>query len=546
VNWNTAGFAKGLYELRVETRAIGTHPGVDTAEQLDYGVGDFCTAATLQALTATPQAIGDVAHYHATATCPNGTTPEFQYLIRHPGQSAYSVEQDWSTNSDLAWDTAGETAGVYRVQVRVRAVGNASPYEVKRAADRELVSCSNGTCTTPVADGCQLGTPDICDNGLDDNCNGEVDEGCFCDPGAVQACFTGPPGRHGVGGCVDGTQTCIDAGGYGTWGACTGGIAPSAEACDSVDNDCNGCVDELPECCTVALSCPSSMPDGKPFHDYVINGAAFYSGVVSSWQWTVTGGPCDQLFQATAVPVSYTLAGENTSTLTLRPLLSGDYTVHVIITLGDGTIYQCTFIVHVRGPGLRVELCSDRALATDIDLHLHRPNSTIGWFTASDTCYYSNCKAASLNKPPWGYVASPLDECVGGPDGQIWQNLGSCWNPRLEFDGVSDGRPENINVDVPQNNAAYRVMVNYYAGTGAVHPLVNVYCGGQLRASYGIPGAQVSGFDVSGGDNSGDMWRVVDVSPQVAAGVTTGCILSALHPPGLTTGYWVGPSPRTF
>lgn len=540
VNWNTAAFATGLYELRVETRADSTSPGVENAAQLDYGVGPFCTDATLQALTATPQPIGDIANYHATATCPASTTPEFQYLVRRPGESAYTVEQNWSSNADFAWDTTGEPAGVHRVQVRVRAVGNASLYEVKRASDRELVSCS-GTCPTPVSDDCQVGTPDVCGNGLDDNCNGEVDEGCSCQPGAVQACFAGPPGRHNIGGCVDGAQTCIDNGGFGQWGPCAGGLGPSAEACDSVDNDCNGCVDDQAGCCTVALSCPSSVPDGKPFHDYVIDGTTFYSGAVSSWQWTVTGGPCDQLHQATGSPVTYTLTGENTSTLTMRPTLSGDYTVHLVITAQDSTVYDCTFIVHVRGQGLRVELCSDRALSTDIDLHLHRPNTTTGWFSAGggDTCYWSNCKAGSAMPPLWGYANSPLSEC--GPD---W-SLTGCRNPRLEVDSVLDGKPENINVDNPNDGESFRVMVNYYAGTGAVHPLVNVYCGGSLRASYGLATA-VTGFDTSGGDLSGDMWRVVDVAPQVTAGVTTGCVLAPLHPPGTTTGYWVATAPRTY
>jgi hypothetical protein len=57
--------------------------------------------------------------------------------------------------------------------------------------------------------------------------------------------------------------------------------------------------------------------------------------------------------------------------LTLRPTLSGDYTVRVAHDLADGTSHECTFIVHIAGPGLRVEMCSDRTATTDIDLHLH-------------------------------------------------------------------------------------------------------------------------------------------------------------------------------
>lgn len=411
-------------------------------------------------------------------------------------------------------------------------------------------ACNDWMCTNPLPDGCMVGTSDVCNDGLDNNCNGQVDEGCTCTAGAVQSCFVGPPGHRGRGACVDGQQTCQEQGEFDTWGPCVGGIRPGAEACDSVDNDCNGCADDDPACCTVELACPSSMPDGDPFTPYVINGAMFYSGAVTSWSWTVTGGPCDRLL---APNVSYTLAGANTSTLTFTPTLSGDYTITVTITAADGTVYTCTFIVHIRGPGLRVEMCSDVTGTTDIDLHLHRPDTAAsGWFSFSspDTCFYGNCKAGSTGtgEANWGYANSPLTECQGGPEGAQWVTRGSCRNPRLDIDSIRDlGVPENINVDVPQTGKTYRVMVNYYGGgTTVAHPMINIYCGGTLRATYGQAPDVVTGFDLSGGNSTGDMWRVVDVTPTVVGGVTTDCSLTPLHPPGMASGYWVGTTPRTY
>jgi hypothetical protein len=36
------------------------------------------------------------------------------------------------------------------------------------------------------------------------------------------------------------------------------------------------------------------------------------------------------------------------------------------------------------------------------------------------------------------------------------------------------------------------------------------------------------------------MWRVADVTATVdAAGVTTGCVVNAIHPPGASTGYYI-------
>jgi len=413
-------------------------------------------------------------------------------------------------------------------------------------------ACTDWMCATPIPDGCMVGTSDVCNDGLDNNCNGQVDEGCNCSAGAVQQCFLGPPGHRGRGACVDGMQTCQEGGEFDSWGPCNGGIRPTNEACDSVDNDCNGCADDNPACCVVELSCPSSMPDGDPFTPYVINGTMFYSGAVTSWQWTVTGGPCDQLLAQTAGAPTFTLAGQTTSTLTFTPKLSGDYTVTVRITAADGTVYMCTFIIHIRGPGLRIEQCSNRTGDTDIDLHLHRPDTAAsGWYyTANaDTCFYGNCKAGASGTglANWGYANSPLAECNRGPEGAAWTLLGYCRNPRLDIDSIrANGVPENINVDTPQNGKTYRVMVNYFSGTGAAQPLVNIYCGGYLKATYGQAPDTVPGFDVSGANSTGDMWRVVDVTPVVVGGVTTDCTLTPLHAPGMTSGYWVDTTPRTY
>ncbi len=426
-------------------------------------------------------------------------------------------------------------------------------------------ACDTWQCANPNPNGCMPGTDDICGNGADDNCDTNVDEGCGCTPGAVQACFRGPPGKRNVGSCVDGQQTCFGSGEFTSWGPCTGGISPQAEACDGQDNDCNGCDDDNPECCVVELACPGpdDMPDGAPFENYVIDGTAFFAGATTSWSWTVTGGPCDELFLTTTNPVrqTYTVTGASTPTMTLRPTLSGDYTVRVVIVAADGTVYECTFIVHIGGPGLRIETCSDVTATTDLDLHVHRPGTTTPWFTTStnlnnttvnpDDCYYMDCAATTYGAVAnWGYASSPIGECNGGPEGADWANNNPavCRNPRLDIDSINDnGVPENINIDNPVNGASYRVMVHYYAGTAVAHPIVNVYCGGYLLGSYGRTPDVVTGFQTSGGFGRGQMWRVVDAVTAVDGnGVTTGCTLNALHPPGTTSGYYITNNNRAF
>ena len=98
-------------------------------------------------------------------------------------------------------------------------------------------SCSGGSwgaCSgdvLPAAEQC---------NGQDDDCDGDVDEGCACNDGATQACYTGPMGTAGIGECVSGTQTCSG----GAWGPCGGSVAPVAELCNGLDDDCDGTADQ--------------------------------------------------------------------------------------------------------------------------------------------------------------------------------------------------------------------------------------------------------------------------------------------------------------
>ncbi len=396
-------------------------------------------------------------------------------------------------------------------------------------------------------------------NQLDDDCDGVVDEFCDCTPGAVQPCFRGPPGRRGEGACADGMQQCNSAGEFGgVWGECLGGIAPGLEVCNSLDDDCNGCVDEVTDC-VPAVTCPGPddprVADGAPFVEYVLRGADFFGGTARSWNWRVTGGPCDEILPRP----SFTVTGTDTATPRFTPTLSGDYTVTMTVVSTDGETLTCTWIVHVAGPGLRVEMCYPESETQDLDLFLSGPGFAGDWFRniydlrhpAAGVCGWHNCEATIRGttiagtpyaRASWGYTTSPLAQCQGGPQGPQWTTLGSCANPRLDIDnnlreGV--GVAENINVDNPADGHRFRIMVENFTGTRAT-PVVNVYCGGRRTATYGVAPDPVPGFEfptIPMERSVGAMWRVADVTTRIDASGATSCDVTALHPPGRTRGY---------
>src|SRR6185295_18181653 len=100
-------------------------------------------------------------------------------------------------------------------------------------------------------------TAEVC-NGLDDNCDGTVDNL----PGGTVGASCCPSGKCGVGICLPGSLKCSSNGTL----TCDGATNPTAEVCNSKDDDCNGKVDDVPgaggACCPAGLPCGTGICKG--------------------------------------------------------------------------------------------------------------------------------------------------------------------------------------------------------------------------------------------------------------------------------------------
>ncbi len=140
-----------------------------------------------------------------------------------------------------------------------------------------IVACVNGVCQNQ---GCEPGYYDLdgngsCEyactfvsaqeacNGVDDDCDGQIDEGVVT-PLPTQVCGVSPsavssecqPGAGGVQvACMNGAWVCTFPA-----GVCPGGCSASDEICDTLDNDCDGILNE--NVGNFGLACASD--DGLP------------------------------------------------------------------------------------------------------------------------------------------------------------------------------------------------------------------------------------------------------------------------------------------
>ncbi len=143
---------------------------------------------------------------------------------------------------------------------------------------------------------CAVSCPSCTDNDQDGFGVGAGCAGPDCDDmnpaigsSGARACYDGKGGTMGVGACHAGTQICSG----GVWATCAGEVVPSGEACNGVDDDCDGKTDNglgtitcgLGVCAQTIAACtngvlgvchtgaPAGLTDGCDGKDNNCNGA---------------------------------------------------------------------------------------------------------------------------------------------------------------------------------------------------------------------------------------------------------------------------------
>jgi hypothetical protein len=429
-------------ERNTRTRKLCSNDGECAAAERCAVHAGFCVARTAKACGAgtgcTPTASSDESCNGVDDDCSGSVDEDFASEPTDCGEGSCQATGETSCVDGAVVDScsAGTPGGS-------DVLCNGLDDDCNGAIDEDFVSvptmCGAGSCqatgTTAcmngtVVDSCMAGTPgsadDDCDD-VDDDCDGDTDEGYVTTP---TTCGAGACSATGTLSCVDGVEVNSCAAGTG---------ATSDTSCNSVDDDCDGSLDE--DYAPVTTSCGSG-PCARTGETSCVDGIVVDSceaglpSADSDSSCDNVDDDCDGTADDDYVPIATTCGYGDCETAGTTACEGGEVTNDCVITCeghcadgteddGDGLV-DCADPDCQNLPGVWPQ-CAQGAIGSSC--------------TGSGDC---NAGLTCETNFPGGYcyqACGPMEAC---PNGSFcWAGV-ACVQPCVGADNDACPRPEHV------------------------------------------------------------------------------------------------------
>ncbi|MHB8773463.1 MAG: phage tail protein [Syntrophales bacterium] len=143
--WNTTGLATGVYTVQVWARNVGSTASVEAYKSLSYTLTTGpVSSVTLTPNPVSPRPVGTSIIFTAAAS---GGSGSYQYYFTYlTPAGTWVAARAYSSTPTWTWNTTGQAAGVYTIQVWARNVGSTASVEAYKSLSYTLT-----TSTAPVS-----------------------------------------------------------------------------------------------------------------------------------------------------------------------------------------------------------------------------------------------------------------------------------------------------------------------------------------------------------------------------------------------------------